>query len=145
MKASEKLRVAVLFGGKSGEHEVSLVSARSIMAAMNKDKYEILPVGISKSGRWLTAGDPMGLLSSGKGDVADAESKSLVCSGGRELVPGTSGSRFPAVDVVFPVLHGPFGEDGTVQGLCEVAGLPYVGAGVLVLLWEWTRWPRRRC
>ena len=131
MKSKEKVRVAVLFGGKSGEHEVSLASARSIMAVMDRRKYEVFPVGISRSGRWLTRGDPMLLLTAGEGGLPDDECTSLVSSGGRELVPGTSESRFPAVDVVFPVLHGPFGEDGTVQGLLELADLPYVGAGVL--------------
>ncbi len=131
MKSKERVRVAVLFGGKSGEHEVSLASARSIMAVMDRRKYEVFPVGISRSGRWLTRGDPMLLLTAGEGGLPDDECTSLVSSGGRELVPGTSESRFPAVDVVFPVLHGPFGEDGTVQGLLELADLPYVGAGVL--------------
>jgi len=121
----------VLFGGRSGEHEVSLASARSIMGAMNKNKYEIIPVGINRSGRWLTGGDPMALLSSGEGDDSRMECTALVSSPRRELVPGTGESRFPAVDVVFPVLHGPYGEDGTVQGLLELADLPYVGAGVL--------------
>jgi len=127
----KKLRVAVLFGGRSGEHEVSLISGRSIMAAMSREKYEVIPVGIAKSGRWLTSGDPMAVLAAGKGDASAAGGGSVALSERRELVPGTSGPRFPVVDVVFPVLHGPFGEDGTVQGLLEMAGLPYVGAGVL--------------
>jgi D-alanine-D-alanine ligase len=135
MGAKRKLRVAVVFGGKSGEHEVSLASARSVMAAINKDKYEVLPIGITKAGRWLTAGDPLALLTAG-GVPEDAEptanaSTALVAPGTRELVPGMQGARFPMVDVVIPVLHGPFGEDGTVQGLFELADLPYVGAGVL--------------
>lgn len=139
-----KIRVAVIFGGKSGEHEVSLASARSIMAAMDKDKYEIVPVGITKSGRWLTSGDPMALLSAGVDALLEAEPDETeqalpsAGSGGnpdvlprRDLVPGLRRARFPAVDVVFPVLHGPYGEDGTIQGLLEIADLPYVGAGVL--------------
>jgi len=136
-----KIRVAVIFGGKSGEHEVSLASARSIMAAMDKDKYEIFPVGITKSGRWLTTGDPMALLSAGVDAPPEAEDEAeqaLPNLGGdpdllprRELVPGLRRARFPVVDVVFPVLHGPYGEDGTIQGLLEIADLPYVGAGVL--------------
>jgi len=138
-----KIRVAVIFGGKSGEHEVSLASARSIMAAMDKDKYEIFPVGITKSGRWLTTGDPMALLSAGVDAPPEAEDEAEQAlpnleGGGdpdllprRELVPGLRQARFPVVDVVFPVLHGPYGEDGTIQGLLEIADLPYVGAGVL--------------
>jgi len=128
---SKKLRVVVLFGGRSGEHEVALASARSIMGAMNTSKYEIIPVGITKSGRWLTSGDPMALLSSGEGDDSNLGCTALMSSARRELVPGTGESRFPTVDVVFPVLHGPYGEDGTVQGLLELADLAYVGAGVL--------------
>jgi D-alanine-D-alanine ligase len=142
-RVKRKIRVAVIFGGKSGEHEVSLASARSIMAAMDKDKYEIFPVGITKSGRWLTTGDPMALLSAGVDAPPEAEDEAEQAlpnleGGGdpdllprRELVPGLRQARFPAVDVVFPVLHGPYGEDGTIQGLLEIADLPYVGAGVL--------------
>ncbi len=132
-----KVRVGVIFGGKSGEHEVSLASARSIMAAINREKYEVLPIGITKTGRWLVSGDPMALLLSGAVDqepsLAEAagESNTLVAASGRDLVPGMRGQRFPAVDVIFPVLHGPYGEDGTLQGLLELADLPYVGAGVL--------------
>ena len=166
MPESGKLRVAVLFGGKSGEHEVSLASARSVMDAMDKDKYEIYPIGIDKTGEWLTSGDPMALLSAGGkagsetgapgaeqgpgGNPAlqaeeargagsetgapgakEEQAGRLALRERRDLVPGTSGHRFPQVDVVFPVLHGTFGEDGTLQGLLEMADLPYVGAGVL--------------
>jgi D-alanine-D-alanine ligase len=127
--ASRKLGVAVLFGGQSGEHEVSLVSARSIMQAMDKSKYEIYPIGIDKAGHWLTSGDPMALLSSGS--ASPSQDTLALTDNNRELVPGISRARFPNVDVVFPVLHGTFGEDGTVQGLLELANLPYVGAGVL--------------
>lgn len=139
MKVMTKVRVAVLFGGRSGEHEVSLASATSVMRAMDPDKYEIFPVGITKAGHWLTEGDPMALLLAGDGAIppgnasvaGTSEDQGLAPVGRRELVPGTSRTRFPTVDVVFPVLHGTFGEDGTVQGLLELAGLPYVGAGVL--------------
>jgi len=135
----EKLRVGVIFGGQSGEHEVSLVSAQGIMNAMDKEKYEVIPIGITKKGRWLTSGEPMKLLksppsaSSAGGDAEQAEpgARELVVRGRRDLVPGTREKGFPQVDVVFPVLHGPYGEDGTVQGLLELADLPYVGAGVL--------------
>ncbi len=134
---AEKLRVAVIFGGQSGEHEVSLVSAQGIMKAMDEERYEIIPIGITKEGRWLTSGEPMKLLQSGgpgvSAQVAEAESETreLVPRSRRDLVPGTCETGFPQVDVVFPVLHGPYGEDGTVQGLLELADIPYVGAGVL--------------
>ncbi|MHB1354914.1 MAG: D-alanine--D-alanine ligase family protein [Anaerolineae bacterium] len=125
-----KIRVAILFGGKSGEHEVSIASARSVMDAIDHDKYETVLVGISKTGRWLTAGDPMARLTCGEGAPA-ATGTALAPIGRGDLVPGTGDERFPQVDVVFPVLHGPLGEDGTVQGLLELADLPYVGSGVL--------------
>jgi D-alanine-D-alanine ligase len=131
MESKSRVRVAIVFGGKSGEHEVSLASARSIIAAIDPAKYEVYPVGISKSGRWITAGDPLGLLSSGSASQDVETANSLVIAGRRDLVPGMQQTRFPDVDVVFPVLHGTFGEDGTVQGLLEMADLPYVGAGVL--------------
>ena len=134
---AEKLRVAVIFGGQSGEHEVSLVSAQGIMKAMDKERYEIIPIGITKAGRWLTSGEPMKLLQSGGPGVsaqvaeAEPETRELVPRSRRDLVPGTRETGFPQVDVVFPVLHGPYGEDGTVQGLLELTDIPYVGAGVL--------------
>jgi D-alanine-D-alanine ligase len=140
MAGAKKIKVAVLFGGRSGEHEVSLASARSVMAAMDKDRYEIIPVGIAKSGQWLLEADPMAALTSGEPPMRTASDSSsdreispnaLVVTGGRELVPGTSKARFPDVDVVFPVLHGTYGEDGTVQGLLELADIAYVGSGVL--------------
>ncbi len=132
-----KLRVGLLFGGRSGEHEVSLVSARSVMNALDKSKYDLIALGITKEGQWLTAGEPMKLLqakaeetrSSVKGGPASA-SGDLVPST-LQLIPGTERTNIPYVDVIFPVLHGPYGEDGTVQGLLELAGIPYVGAGVL--------------
>jgi D-alanine-D-alanine ligase len=132
-----KLRVGVLFGGRSGEHEVSLVSAQSVMSALDTSKYDIIPLGITKEGQWLTAGEPMRVLQ------AKAEETRAVAqrgphrgSGGLvpstlQLIPGTERTDIPYVDVIFPVLHGPYGEDGTVQGLLELAGIPYVGAGVL--------------
>jgi len=126
---SRKLRVGVIFGGKSGEHEVSLVSAKGIVGAMDKSRYEIIPIGITKEGRWITDGDPMKAL---EAMVAGAgkPGKSEPTGERRELVPGIR-ANFPEVDVVFPVLHGPYGEDGTIQGLLEIADIPYVGAGVL--------------
>jgi D-alanine-D-alanine ligase len=124
-----KLRVGVVFGGRSGEHEVSLASARSIMAVMDGDKYEIVPIGITHDGRWLTSGDPLAALTAGEQTTAPANPQASAA--GRELVPGATGVRFPPLDVIFPVLHGPYGEDGTIQGLLELAGVPYVGCGVL--------------
>ncbi len=126
---TNRLRIGVLFGGRSGEHEISLVSARSVMTALDPNKYEIVPIGITRDGRWLTDSDSMVVLTtSGLPEYAvGAEAKTL----GRELVPGATGAAFPHLDVVFPVLHGPYGEDGTVQGLLELAGVPYVGCGVL--------------
>jgi D-alanine-D-alanine ligase len=143
----KKIRVGVIFGGQSGEHEVSLVSAQSVMRALDRDKYEVVPIGITPEGKWLGGGNPLGQL------------QAAASARGTLLAPGASGSqaqtavqpveatsrqlttlRSPyailqagaaGVDVVFPVLHGPFGEDGTIQGLLEMAGIPYVGAGVL--------------
>ncbi|MCX6031650.1 MAG: D-alanine--D-alanine ligase [Chloroflexi bacterium] len=128
-----KTRVGVVFGGRSGEHEVSLVSARSIMSALDPKKYESVPIGITHSGRWLMDGDPMAALSAGTAAAEDAAALTVAGppAGGRELVPGATGQALPPLDVIFPVLHGPFGEDGTLQGLLELAGAPYVGCGVL--------------
>lgn len=126
-----KLVVGVIFGGRSGEHEVSLVSARSIMAALDRSKYEVVPIGIARDGRWLTQGDPMARLeamAAGREDPGPVEERP---AGYTPLIPGLGPQGFPHVDVFFPVLHGPYGEDGTLQGLLEMAGRPYVGAGVL--------------
>jgi len=127
-----RIRVGVIFGGRSAEHEVSLASARSIMRVLDPEKYEIVPLGIDHAGRWLTTEDPMATLSSAAEGTPSAELTSPTPSAtGRELVPGATGKALPPLDVVFPVLHGPFGEDGTIQGLFELADLPYVGCGVL--------------
>ena len=132
-----RLRVGVIFGGQSGEHEVSLASARSVIAALDPAKYEVVPIGITHRGRWLTNGDPMAILTAGPTESAPDEIATGVALAthpvppSRELVPGATGQRFPTLDVVFPVLHGPHGEDGTVQGLLELAGVAYVGCGVL--------------
>jgi D-alanine-D-alanine ligase len=132
MNASQKrLRIGVLFGGRSGEHEVSLASAASVIRALDPEKYEAVPIGISKDGRWLVGTGSLKMLAdvlkSGDRVVlpADPSAAALVPLGPSVVQPSVS------VDVVFPVLHGTFGEDGTVQGLLELAGLPYVGAGVL--------------
>lgn len=127
-----RIRVGVIFGGQSAEHEVSLASARSIMRVLDPQKYEIVPLGIDHAGRWLTTGDPMATLSSAEKDTPSTKPTSPAQSAtGRELVPGATGKAIPSLDVIFPVLHGPFGEDGTIQGLFELAGLPYIGCGVL--------------
>ena len=132
-----KIRVAIVFGGRSGEHEVSLVSAKGIMEAIDKEKYDVLPLGITKEGQWIGGGDPMRALQSG---MVEGESKPAALLGDpsqralirlEEQEQGLQAVRLAKVDVIFPVLHGPYGEDGTVQGLLELANLPYVGAGVL--------------
>jgi D-alanine-D-alanine ligase len=125
-----RLRIAVLFGGRSGEHEVSLISAASVIQALDPQKYEPVPIGITKDGQWLagTAAHKMlpDILRSGECVMLSADPNVAA------LVP-VSNSRPDAlrVDVVFPVLHGTYGEDGTVQGLLDLAGLPFVGSGVL--------------
>ncbi|HJW82973.1 MAG TPA: D-alanine--D-alanine ligase family protein, partial [Anaerolineae bacterium] len=127
-------RVGVIFGGKSGEHEVSLASAQSIMRAMDKTKYEVVPIGVTSDGRWLTHGDPLKALTGGQASMPQLLQSEYAPDSGsphRELIPGTEMSGIPDVDVIFPVLHGTFGEDGTVQGLLELADIPYVGAGVM--------------
>jgi D-alanine-D-alanine ligase len=134
-----KIRVGILFGGQSGEHEVSLTSAQGIMKAIDKDKYQVVPIGITKNGHWMVGGDPMkalrttadipAALAARVADEMEALQTVLV-----PLDPGHSPlstvSAPLELDVIFPVLHGPYGEDGTVQGLLELTGLPYVGAGV---------------
>jgi D-alanine-D-alanine ligase len=156
----EKLRVGILFGGRSGEHEVSLLSAASVLNAIDKEKYEVVPIGITKDGRWLTAEHAENLLQ-GKlmleprnlraGDPETTSSAAVLARGEAVIVPPEpvhrhtglvpfqtdaammrrASDRAINVDVIFPVLHGTFGEDGTIQGLLELADIPYVGAGVL--------------
>src|SRR6516164_1821767 len=157
----KKLRVGVLFGGRSGEHEVSLLSAASVVNAIDKSKYEVVPIGITKDGRWLTAaaaeallqgkppeeskhlraGDPdatpgAAVLARGEAVVVPPEpvhhaTRSLTPFQGDAATLRRASDRAINVDVIFPVLHGTFGEDGTIQGLLELADIPYVGAGVL--------------
>lgn len=139
-----KLRVGVLFGGKSGEHEVSLVSARSVMAAIDQNRFEVVPIGIDREGRWLRSGDPMRQLTGGayasplpaaqwSADAAADRVDFAFLAGETALQPfnGASSPMAPQVDLIFPVLHGPMGEDGTVQGLLDLVNVPYVGCGVL--------------
>lgn len=131
MTSQKRLRVGVLFGGRSGEHEVSLASAASVIRALDPEKYDVVPIGISKDGRWLvgTGAQKMlpEVLRTGERVFLPPDPTAAT------IVPVQQGSGRPAisVDVVFPVLHGTFGEDGTIQGFLELAGLPYVGPGVL--------------
>jgi D-alanine-D-alanine ligase len=116
---SERTRLVVLFGGQSAEHDVSCVTAASVLAAVDPARYELVPVGITTEGRWVAADDAMSALAAGATALPPA---------GREIAPESiAGER----TVVFPLLHGPMGEDGTVQGLLELTGIPYVGTGVL--------------
>jgi D-alanine-D-alanine ligase len=115
----------LLFGGQSAEHDVSRATAVAVARALDPAKYDVVPVGISTDGRWLLAGEAQKMLAEGR----DALPAAFAVEG--DLVPVPSASRTSEVDVVVPLLHGPYGEDGTVQGVLELAGLPYVGAGVL--------------
>lgn len=154
-----KLRVGILFGGRSGEHEVSLLSAASILKAIDRNKFDVTPIGITKEGRWLASADAHGLLE-GKSSTLSGVGVRQLRAGDPEATPGARllhegiptllapepGAGKPllkkdrptgktvdgkSLDVVFPVLHGTFGEDGTIQGLFELAGIAYVGSGVL--------------
>ncbi|MGA7090087.1 MAG: D-alanine--D-alanine ligase family protein [Candidatus Acidiferrales bacterium] len=131
MNTKKRLRVGILFGGRSGEHEVSLASAASVIRALDPEKYEAVPIGIAKDGRWLVGAGAYRLLP----DVLKSGDRVVLPPdpSAAALVPlgSSTGQPSVAVDVMFPVLHGTFGEDGTVQGLLDLAGLPYVGAGVL--------------
>lgn len=119
----KKIKVAVLFGGRSAEHEVSVVSAKNIIASLNKKKYDVVPIGIDRQGKWH-------LVSGAKSLTSGQKYHQLVSQTSSSLEP-TNVARSHKIDVVFPVLHGPFGEDGTIQGLLKLANLPFVGAGVL--------------
>ena len=132
-----KLRVGLVFGGRSAEHEVSLMSAQGVMRAIDNGKYTVVPIGITKEGRWLASGDPWQALSSGVSTestpaalLAEPTQRGLMCLEEGEEENRLTAVRLSQIDVLFPVLHGPYGEDGTVQGLLELAGIPYVGAGV---------------
>jgi D-alanine-D-alanine ligase len=140
---AKKLRVGILFGGRSGEHEVSLLSAASILKAIDRSKFDVVPIGITKQGQWLGAGDAQNLLAGESGpagrklragDPEATPGAKLLQEGMPTLLapePGSQSASSKALDVVFPVLHGTFGEDGTIQGLFELAGIAYVGSGVL--------------
>jgi D-alanine-D-alanine ligase len=133
--AQKKIRVAVVFGGKSAEHEVSLQSAHNVIEALDKNKYEIIPIGIDKDGKWLLSDKSNYLLDSGDPKLIKLNKSNTRVA----VVPQSSGalmdlaSRAPGttVDVFFPVLHGPYGEDGSIQGLLKLANVAFVGAGVL--------------
>ncbi|HLR06142.1 MAG TPA: D-alanine--D-alanine ligase family protein [Pyrinomonadaceae bacterium] len=136
---AKKLRIGVIFGGRSGEHEVSIRSARSVIEAMDTSKYEVVPIAITKTGNWLAPALSAKLLPKGTQQRLSARelgsSKADVSIIGdpsrRGLARLESGARAEPVDVIFPVLHGTFGEDGTIQGLFEMAALPFVGCGTL--------------
>lgn len=126
-----KTKLAVLLGGRSGEHEVSVMSAGSILAAIDRDLFDVVPIGITRTGRWLLLDDPQKVLAQGRVEEGDGNRVFLApepCGG---ALLGEGMRTLERVDVVFPALHGPFGEDGTVQGLLEMACVPCVGAGVL--------------
>ena len=136
-----KLRIGILFGGRSGEHEVSLLSAASILKSIDSTKYEVIPIGITKQGQWLTSGEAQSLLA---GDTKpaptlkkNASTKPIALNANADLNQASTalaqqnGSLAQSLDIIFPVLHGTFGEDGTIQGLFELADIAYVGSGVL--------------
>src|SRR6266508_4050053 len=145
---ARKVRVGVVFGGRSGEHEVSLAGAASVMAAIDRSRFEVVAIGIAKDGRWLAGGDPLRALSEEAGRLAlgsggaDATTKQQLLERAAAVDAGTALARMESseslpsglrasLDVVLIMLHGPQGEDGTIQGLLELAGIAYSGAGVL--------------
>ncbi len=125
--SSPRKRIGVIFGGRSGEHEVSLRSAQFVLESLDRDKYDVVPIGIGKQGEWLLDADPMRRLTAARPDEPSA---SLPVALPTARAPATTNGPAGNLDVVFPVLHGTYGEDGTVQGLLELADLPYVGSGV---------------
>jgi D-alanine-D-alanine ligase len=142
--SARKIRIGVIFGGKSAEHDVSLRSALTIMGALDPARFEVVPIGITRSGRWITGGDPMQALTAaspmfhlGEGEDSSVETLdddatlALVDRAGATATAGVPLGVTESVDIFFPALHGPMGEDGTLQGLLELAGVPYVGSGVL--------------
>lgn len=141
MEQRTHYRVAVIFGGRSSEHEVSLASARNVMDALRQAGHEVVPIGVTRAGRWLTqpdawlrltaaaSGEGIGQLGDWSLEAGQEVSQSPISNLQPHHLP--VGAPLPPVDIIFPVLHGPYGEDGTVQGLLEMANLPYVGSGVL--------------
>src|SRR3712207_1123594 len=131
-----KIRIGVIYGGRSGEHEISVRSARSVIEAIDTEKYDVIPVAITREGRWLSPAESASLLpesAQGKlpnysGDGVGGSAALVVdTSRGGHLRQGGAAAGEQRLDVVFPVLHGTYGEDGTIQGLLEMAGIPYVG------------------
>jgi D-alanine-D-alanine ligase len=137
MSGTGRVRVAVVFGGRSAEHAISCVSAGSVMAALDPERYEVVPVGIARDGRWVLP-DPGQRLAIADGQLPEVTGGTAVTLVGDPAGRGLAvleptaavGPALTEVDVVFPVLHGAYGEDGTIQGLLEMSGLPYVGSGV---------------
>ena len=136
----KKLRLALIFGGRSGEHEVSLASASSVLKVIDLDKYDLIKIGITDEGKWLVDSDPQVMLETHKAVGTGSSSASVAIvvdptqKGLVQIESNGASSSLELdghVDVVFPLIHGPFGEDGTIQGLLELANIPYVGAGVL--------------
>jgi len=138
-KIKKKIKVGVIFGGQSGEHEVSIVSAQSVMSALAKNRrYEVIPIGITKDGRWIAGRQALSLLKAGANKLPfkfilppDPTEKRLVRVEEKSLKPARGKIQFQELDVIFPVLHGTLGEDGAIQGMLELANIPYVGSGVL--------------
>lgn len=134
-----RTRIAVLFGGRSTEHQISCISAGSVLAALDRDRYDVVAIGITPDGRWVLAPDAPPAVAAQDGTLPSVDQSGAAVAlpgdpsvGGLVLLePGELPAALSAVDVVFPILHGPYGEDGTIQGLLELAGVPYVGSGVL--------------
>jgi D-alanine-D-alanine ligase len=142
MNFMEKIKVGVVYGGRSGEHEVSIRSAKTVIEQIDKEKYDVLPIAITKEGNWLNPFDSLALMPPETQELLRAQienfSRGAVAllgdtnyKGLTKLESGERGEQFAKLDVIFPVLHGTFGEDGTIQGLFEMADVPYVGCGVL--------------
>jgi D-alanine-D-alanine ligase len=137
MAAKARTRLAIVYGGRSAEHQVSVVSARSVMEALDPDRYEVVPIAITRDGAWLLPERTPLELTASDGTLPEVEAAGTELAvrpergGSGGLMVSPPDGRVGGVDVVFPILHGPFGEDGTVQGLFELADLPYVGSGVL--------------
>src|SRR5690348_2895431 len=131
-----RIRVAVVFGGRSSEHSISCVSAGSVIGALDPRRYDVVPIGIARDGRWVLESAEPGRLALGPGGELPSVDgdREVALTAGHELVvsaPGEVPTTLGEVDVVFPVMRGPWGQDGTLQGLLELAGIKYVGAGVL--------------
>ncbi|HYI15892.1 MAG TPA: hypothetical protein VEX37_10910, partial [Thermomicrobiales bacterium] len=142
---NRRIRVGVVFGGRSGEHDVSLRSAQTVIGALEASGHEVIPIGITREGAWLTDGDPMQSLQSASplfaltdgGEREEGEVLASVTALSIKANQSSAPAVIPAsgwageLDVIFPVLHGPMGEDGTVQGMLELTGVPFIGCGVL--------------